>query len=190
MSNVRRVYVEKKPAYAVQAKELKHEIRSYLGIDNMTGVRVLIRYDVENISDEVFANSQTELNKFMTAHKMASLKLALKDYHNDRLNDELYGRYIEAMSDDLNTPNAYSVIFETVKALNGAIRVKEIDYDNLAALNNTLEKELDILGIAYKNVSLSDEDKEIYHKWEEAKKAKDFTAADEMREKLMERGIL
>ncbi len=54
MSNVRRVYVEKKPAYAVQAKELKHEIRSYLGIDNMTGVRVLIRYDVENISDEVF----------------------------------------------------------------------------------------------------------------------------------------
>ena len=54
MSNVRRVYVEKKPAYAVQAKELKHEIRSYLGITDMTGVRVLIRYDVENISDEVF----------------------------------------------------------------------------------------------------------------------------------------
>ena len=54
MSNVRRVYVEKKPAYAVQAKELKHEIRSYLGINDMTGVRVLIRYDVENISDEVF----------------------------------------------------------------------------------------------------------------------------------------
>ena len=54
MSNVRRVYVEKKPAYAVQAKELKHEIRSYLGIKSATNVRVLIRYDVENISDEVF----------------------------------------------------------------------------------------------------------------------------------------
>ena len=54
MSNVRRVYVEKKPAYAVQAKELKHEISSYLGIKSVTGVRVLIRYDVENISDEVF----------------------------------------------------------------------------------------------------------------------------------------
>ncbi|MGN0355580.1 MAG: phosphoribosylformylglycinamidine synthase [Muricoprocola sp.] len=54
MSNVRRVYVEKKPAFAVQAKELRHEIRSYLGIEKMTGVRVLIRYDVENISDEVF----------------------------------------------------------------------------------------------------------------------------------------
>ena len=54
MSNVRRVYVEKKPAYAVQAKELKHEISSYLGIKSTTNVRVLIRYDVENISDEVF----------------------------------------------------------------------------------------------------------------------------------------
>lgn len=54
MSNVRRVYVEKKPAYAVQAKELKHEISSYLGIKSVTGVRVLIRYDVENISDESF----------------------------------------------------------------------------------------------------------------------------------------
>ena len=54
MSNVRRVYVEKKPAYAVQAKELKHEISSYLGIKSATNVRVLIRYDVENISDEVF----------------------------------------------------------------------------------------------------------------------------------------
>ena len=54
MSNVRRVYVEKKPAYAVQAKELKHEISGYLGIKSATNVRVLIRYDVENISDEVF----------------------------------------------------------------------------------------------------------------------------------------
>ena len=54
MSNVRRVYVEKKPAFAVQAKELKHEVSSYLGIKSVTAVRVLIRYDVENISDEVF----------------------------------------------------------------------------------------------------------------------------------------
>ena len=54
MSSVRRVYVEKKPAFAVQAKELKHEISSYLGIQNVTAVRELIRYDVENIEDEVF----------------------------------------------------------------------------------------------------------------------------------------
>ena len=54
MSQVRRIYVEKKDAFAVNAKELHSEIKSYLGIEEVTGVRVLIRYDVENISDEVF----------------------------------------------------------------------------------------------------------------------------------------
>ena len=54
MSNVKRVYVEKKPEFAVTAKGLGHEIRHYLGIKDVTGVRVLIRYDAENISDETF----------------------------------------------------------------------------------------------------------------------------------------
>ena len=54
MGSVRRVFVEKKADYAVAAKELRHEIRRYLGIMDVTGVRVLIRYDVENISDDTF----------------------------------------------------------------------------------------------------------------------------------------
>ena len=54
MSNVKRVFVEKKPEFAVTAKGLRHEIRHYLGVRNVTGVRVLIRYDVENVSDETF----------------------------------------------------------------------------------------------------------------------------------------
>ena len=59
MSSVKRVYVEKKPDFAVQAKELKHEISSYLGIKTVTAVHVYIRYDVENISDEVFEKACT-----------------------------------------------------------------------------------------------------------------------------------
>jgi len=54
MSNVRRIYVEKKPDYAVSAKELKSEIKSYLGIRTVEDVRVFIRYDIENISDETY----------------------------------------------------------------------------------------------------------------------------------------
>ncbi len=55
MGKVRRVFAEKKPPFAVAAKSLKHEIRHYLGISGVTGVRELIRYDVENISDSTFA---------------------------------------------------------------------------------------------------------------------------------------
>ena len=53
MGNVRRVYVEKKPDFAVKAKELKHEVKHYLGIA-VEELRVLIRYDVENVSDETY----------------------------------------------------------------------------------------------------------------------------------------
>ena len=58
MGNVRRVFAEKKPAFAVAAKSLKHEIRYYLGISGVTDVRELIRYDVENISDEIFEKAK------------------------------------------------------------------------------------------------------------------------------------
>ena len=54
MGNVKRIYVEKKAPFAVKAKELKEEIGSYLGITGVKEVRVFIRYDVENISEETF----------------------------------------------------------------------------------------------------------------------------------------
>ena len=54
MSNVRRVYVEKKADYAVHAKELLQDIRGYLGIKDVTAVRVLVRYDIENISEQTY----------------------------------------------------------------------------------------------------------------------------------------
>lgn len=52
--SVRRVYVEKKPDFAVAAKDLAEEIKSYLSIDSVDKVRVLIRYDVENVSDVTY----------------------------------------------------------------------------------------------------------------------------------------
>lgn len=54
MANVRRVYAEKKPAYAVRAEELMNEIKEYLNIQTVSGVRVLVRYDVENVSEETY----------------------------------------------------------------------------------------------------------------------------------------
>ena len=53
MGNVRRIYVEKKEPFAVKAKELNEELKNYLGVRS-EGVRMFIRYDVENISEEIF----------------------------------------------------------------------------------------------------------------------------------------
>lgn len=54
MGNVKRIYVEKKTPYAVRAKELKTELRSYLGMKGLEAVRVIIRYDIENISEDTY----------------------------------------------------------------------------------------------------------------------------------------
>ncbi|MGI6106936.1 MAG: phosphoribosylformylglycinamidine synthase [Lachnospiraceae bacterium] len=56
--SVRRIYVEKKEPYAVKARELEDEIRNYLNIRSVTGVRVLMRYDIENLSSECWERAK------------------------------------------------------------------------------------------------------------------------------------
>ncbi|PNV67910.1 phosphoribosylformylglycinamidine synthase [Enteroscipio rubneri] len=51
---VSRVYVEKKPGFDVEAQQLAHELRDILGIERLEGLRLVNRYDVEGISDELF----------------------------------------------------------------------------------------------------------------------------------------
>jgi cysteinyl-tRNA synthetase len=147
------------------------------------------RQDV-NVSDEIIENARTELNKVLNALKQAQVKLSLNGFESDALNQEAYDRFIAAMEDDLNTPNAYGEIFELVKKINQELRVREIDLDSLGADTNTLIRELTILGIRYPEMKLSEEDKETYRLWNEAKAAKDFETADRYRAVLTEKGIL
>ena len=56
--SVRRVYAEKKKGFRGAAESLAHEVRNYLGIPELKGIRILIRYDVENISDVVFREAE------------------------------------------------------------------------------------------------------------------------------------
>ena len=52
--SVKRIYVEKRPEYAVEAKHLLWEIRHILLIKSVTGLRLLNRYDVEGVTDELY----------------------------------------------------------------------------------------------------------------------------------------
>ena len=147
--------------------------------------------DDVNVSDEIIESSKVELNKVLTPLKQALIKLQVaKHSPNNEYNEELYNKFIQAMEDDLNTPNAYAVIFEIVKSLNQKLREKEINYDLLSKDVKCLEKCLDVLGIIYPNINLSSEDIELYNKWNQAKKDKDFEKADLYRSTLIEKGIL
>lgn len=144
-----------------------------------------------NFNDEVVNNARTELNKIQTSHKQACVKMALlhKEFGVEK-NAELWKTFLDAMSDDLNTPNAFSVVFETNKQLNQALRVREVNPETVSQLVNTLEGMMYVLGIKITRVVLDDEDFDLYQKWNDAKAIKDFATADIYRQKLIEKGVL
>lgn len=144
-----------------------------------------------NFNEEVVGNARTELNKIMTSHKQACVRLGLlhKEF-GEQKDEKLWNSFLEAMSDDLNTPNAFSVVFETNKQLNSSLRVREIDVEKISSLVVTLEAMMYVLGIKIERVILDEESFELYEKWNQAKSIKDFETADRYRQKLIEKGVL
>ena len=141
--------------------------------------------------DETFNTAKTELNKIITVLKQVEVKTQINNVTlSSDFNGDKYQEFINQMADDLNTPNAYMVIFDTVKLLNQSLRTKDIDYNEVAKNYNAIKKMLNVLGIDIKEVKLTDEDKDTYNNWNKAKAEKDFEKADEYRAILTEKGIL
>ena len=141
--------------------------------------------------DETFNAAKVELNKIETALKQAEVKVQTNGKcFSDEYNQEKYQEFLSQMEDDLNTPNAYMVIFDTVKLLNQALRMKDINFDEVSRQYNAIKKMLNILGIYIEEVKMSEDDLNIYQKWNDAKAIKDFDSADKYRSQLIEKGIL
>ena len=144
-----------------------------------------------NFSDETIETARKELDKVLTPLKQADIKAALANADMGEAYDEAeYRAFLDAMDDDMNTPNAYAVIFETVKKLNQTLRQREINFEAAGTYRNAVEKMLNILGIVVEKPVITDEDRELFAKWNEAKKAKDFASADVYRAQLSEKGLL
>ena len=146
--------------------------------------------DDVNVSDEIIESSKAELTKIITAYKQACVKLEVNDIKIDGVDEDAYKRFMDAMADDLNTPNAYAVIFEIVKNINQLVRVKEINFEALGKEVNTLVRCMNVLGIVLPDMTMSLDDKKMYQEWMEAKSIKDFKKADELRAQLSQKGIL
>jgi len=144
-----------------------------------------------NFSDETIETARKELEKVLNPIRQADIKAAMAEVEmGDSYDGQSWREFLDQLDDDMNTPNAYAVIFETVKKLNQSMRQREIDYTNVEKYRNSVEKMLKTLGITVEKYVGNSEDRELYRKWNEAKKAKDFATADEYRQKLMERGVL
>ena len=146
--------------------------------------------DDVNVSDEIIESSKAELTKIITAYKQACVKLEINDIKVAGVDEDAYKRFMDAMADDLNTPNAYAVIFEIVKNINQLVRVKEINFEALGKEVNTLVRCMNVLGIVLPDMTMSLDDKKMYQEWMDAKSVKDFKKADELRTQLSQKGIL
>lgn len=146
--------------------------------------------DDVNVSDEIIESSKAELTKIITAYKQACVKLEVNNIKVAGMNEDAYKRFMDAMADDLNTPNAYAVIFEIVKNINQLVRVKEINFEALGKEVDTLVRCMNVLGIVLPDMTMSDEDKKMYQEWMDAKSIKDFKKADKLRTELSQKGIL
>ena len=144
-----------------------------------------------NINEEAIETAKKELNRVATAMKQAYVKLNLADVAVAEAYDETQlAPFLDAMQDDLNTPNAFAAVFETVKVLNQTLRQRDADLNAVAALVHTLEKMMEVLGIDIPRLTMCEEDKQLHKLWKAAVKEKDFATADQYRAQLIEKGIL
>ena len=143
-----------------------------------------------NITDDVVETAKTEVNKALSALRQVEIKVQLSDLEiKDMDHTPFYEAFLEAMQDDLNTPNAMMRIFDVVKAININLRARELK-DEIFAQYHDLKAMLDVLGIEHNYFNVSNELKGVYKKWNQAKNDKDFALADEYRKVLMEANVL
>ena len=144
-----------------------------------------------NMNEEAIETAKKEFNKVTTPLKQAYVKASLQDYEfSHDVDAELVKNFMDAMQDDLNTPNAFAALFEAVKGLNQSVRQRELDFALVDKQVNAIEHMLHVLGIENKRMVLSEEEKDLHREWKACVKAKDFEKADTYRAQLIEKGIL
>ena len=153
-----------------------------------------------NFSDVALKEAKTALSRFY--HSFKTYQQAYGDTQVDTLDETLLERFNSAMRDDFNTAEAIAVLFEVNKELNRA--VKEQQAEQAAIYYATLRHLTNILGLVQHNVeeflksdigqealALSEEQIEyLIQQRQDAKKAKEFAKADEIRQSLLDQGVV
>ncbi len=144
-----------------------------------------------NISQSTITQAQQEVTKVKRALISAQVYLGRQQADIEpSMDDALLDDCMYAMKDDLNTQNAFKVIFDGIKQLNQDLRQHKDDLARISSDVLTIKTMLEVLGIAYQDVILSKEDLSLFDKWEQAKIDKDFDMADTYRQQLIEKGYL
>ena len=150
-----------------------------------------------NFSAELMESSKNGLERILTAiGKLKDLEASAKtekllDQEDKNAVQELVSKYEAAMDDDFNTADAISAIFELVKLSNSTTN-EDSSKEYVTYLKESIERLCDVLGIITEKEEeiLDDEIEAMIAGRQQARKDKNFALADEIRGKLLEKGIV
>ncbi len=148
-----------------------------------------------NYKEELIAQATNDFEKirraYVSLYRDLELNYEIKKVEikaSDLVN--IKNEFIEAMSNDFNTANAITSIFNLVKLINNYIRNKETSYEVKEEALELLKELLWVLGIEVEVSPLTKEEKELVIKWVDARGNKDFELADSLRKEITERNII
>lgn len=142
-----------------------------------------------SFSEDTMKEATKKYNQLQASLKRAAITLQLAHVDLSDLKPLVDTKVVDALCDDLNTPNALSALYEENKALNVALSSKDMNVEELYSRFLLLYSDLGVLGIPNSYPLLTEDDINDYHEYEEAKKAKDFAKSDEIRAKLIKKNI-
>ena len=143
-----------------------------------------------NYTDETVNAAIQEVNKMQMAYKQMALQLQVNNINLDEGKPVYIEKFLESLADDLNTANALAELYNLIKEANQTIRSREIDFVKLNNQFKTLTDMFNVLGLNIEYVKLGDEERSLYNDYLAAKQEKNFAKSDEIRQKLISKGIM
>ena len=143
-----------------------------------------------NFTEETVNAAKQEVSKMQMAYRQMALQLQVNNVNLEEGKPEYISKFIESLADDLNTANALAELYNLIKESNQTIRSREIDFNKLNNQFKTLTDMFYVLGLNIEYIKLSDDDRTLYNQYLAAKQEKNFAKSDEIRQILMEKGIM
>lgn len=146
-----------------------------------------------NFSDELVQAAKKELDKIVSPMQKAAVLLQMNNqdiFNLEPASKEAMNDFLSALADDLNTSNALTELYKSIKVLNGLLRSNPLNVIELLKCYQVISDMTSILGIQLEIKQLSAEDKKLLNEYQTAKDNKDFAKSDQLRKRLIEKKLI
>ena len=141
-------------------------------------------------SEDTIQEARKNFERIQIAYRQASVLLQMEGVDIPSLHSDKDDAFFDELCNDLNTPNALTVLYAELKNLNQAMRVRPLDFEKIKGIVAKLNDYFFALGLQVEYPHMGENEKKLYQEYLDAKAQKDFARSDALRGELMEKGIL